>query len=99
LRDNRRRASGELPLTTEALSSVLESVRATHVATRRPGPFYGDQTFANAVSVPILAPNGRAVLALTAIGPAAQFDAAAEGSCAEALKAAAREISAALGEP
>jgi DNA-binding IclR family transcriptional regulator len=51
---------------------------------------------ANAISVPILTPNGTAVLALTATGPADQFDAAPDGPCAEALKAAANEISAAL---
>jgi DNA-binding IclR family transcriptional regulator len=48
--------------------------------------------------VPILSPGGLAVLALTAIGPAEQFDAAADSPCAEALRAAAREISAALKE-
>lgn len=98
LRDNARQASGEPPLTAESLARELESVRASHVATRRPGPFYDDRTLANAISVPILSPGGLAVLALTAIGPAEQFDAAADSPCAEALGAAAREISAALKE-
>lgn len=97
LRDNGRRASDDLPLTAESLASVLETVKTSHVATRRPGPFYDDRVLANAISVPILSPNGMAVLALTAIGPAEQFDAAPDGPCAEALKAAANEISAALG--
>lgn len=96
LRDNGRQASGELPVTAESLASVLESVRASRVATRRPGPFYDDRALANAISVPILSPSGVAVLALTAIGPAEHFDAAADGPCAEALRAAAHEISAAL---
>jgi flavin reductase (DIM6/NTAB) family NADH-FMN oxidoreductase RutF len=44
LRDNARQASGEPPLTAESLARELESVRASHVATRRPGPFYdGDR--------------------------------------------------------
>jgi flavin reductase (DIM6/NTAB) family NADH-FMN oxidoreductase RutF len=98
LRDNARQASGEPPLTAESLARELESVRASHVATRRPGPFYDDRTLANAISVPILSPGGLAVLALTAIGPAEQFDAAADSPCAQALRAAAREISAALKE-
>jgi flavin reductase (DIM6/NTAB) family NADH-FMN oxidoreductase RutF len=98
LRDNARQASGEAPLTAESLASELESVRASRVATRRPGPFYDDRTLANAISVPILSPGGLAVLALTEIGPAEQFDAAADGPCAEALRATAREISAALKE-
>jgi flavin reductase (DIM6/NTAB) family NADH-FMN oxidoreductase RutF/DNA-binding IclR family transcriptional regulator len=98
LRDNGRQASDELPHTAESLASELESVRASHVATRRPGPFYDDRVLANAISVPILSPSGLAVLALTAIGPAEHFDAAADGPCAEALKDAAHEISAALRE-
>jgi DNA-binding IclR family transcriptional regulator len=77
---------------------MLESVRASRVATRRPGPFYDDRVLANAISVPILSPDGVAVLALTAIGPAEQFDPASDGTCAQALKAAAQEISAALSE-
>jgi DNA-binding IclR family transcriptional regulator len=98
LRDNGRQASGEAPLTAKSLASVLDSVRTSHVATRRPGPFYDDRVLANAISVPILSPSGLAVLALTAIGPAENFDAAPDGPCAEALKAAAHEISAALRE-
>jgi flavin reductase (DIM6/NTAB) family NADH-FMN oxidoreductase RutF/DNA-binding IclR family transcriptional regulator len=97
-RDNGGRAFGEGPLSEESLATVLESVRASHVATRRPGPFYDDRVLANAISVPILSPNGMAVLALTAIGPAEHFDAAPDGPCAEVLKAAAHEISAALSE-
>ena len=96
LRDNARQASGEVLPTAESLASVLESVRASQVATRRPAPFYDDRMLANAISVPILSPSGMAVLALTAIGPAEHFDAAADGPCAEALRAAAHEISAAL---
>ena len=98
LRDNGGRASGEPPLTGESLAGVLESVRASQVATRHPGPFYDDRVLANAISVPILSPSGLAVLALTAIGPAEDFDAAPDGPCAEALRAAAHEISAALRE-
>jgi DNA-binding IclR family transcriptional regulator len=98
LRDNGRQASDELPHTAESLARELESVRASHVATRRPGPFYDDRVLANAISVPILSPSGLAVLALTAIGPAEHFDAAADGPCAETLKATAHEISAALRE-
>src|SRR5579863_2056270 len=96
LRDNGRRAPDDLPITAESLASVLETVKNSHVATRRPGAFHDDRVLANAISVPILSPNGMAVLALTAIGPAEQFDAAPDGPCAEALKAAANEISAAL---
>ncbi|MFM0097724.1 flavin reductase [Paraburkholderia nemoris] len=98
LRDNARQASGEVLPTAESLASVLESVRVSQVATRRPAPFYDDRMLANAISVPILSPSGMAVLALTAIGPAEHFDATADGHCAEALKAAAHEISAALRE-
>jgi len=98
LRDNARQPSGELPLSVESLAGVLESVRASHVATRRPGPFYDDRVLANAISVPILSPSGLAVLALTAIGPAEHFDAAVDGPCAEALRAAAHEIAVALKE-
>lgn len=98
LRDNARQMSGEAPFTKEALAGVLESVRASHVATRRPRPFYDDRALANAVSVPILSPDGLPVLALTAIGPVEHFDAAADGPCAEALRTAAHEISAALRE-
>ena len=96
LRANGRQVSDEPPLTAESLASVLESVRSSHVATRRPGPFYDDRVLANAISVPILSPGGLPVLALTAIGPAEHFDAAADGRCAEALRAAVHEISAAL---
>jgi flavin reductase (DIM6/NTAB) family NADH-FMN oxidoreductase RutF/DNA-binding IclR family transcriptional regulator len=98
LRDNTRQAVDELPLTAVSLANVLESIRSSHVATRRPGPFYDDRALANAISVPILSPSGLAVLALTAIGPAEHFDAAVDGPCAEALQAAAQEISAALSE-
>jgi flavin reductase (DIM6/NTAB) family NADH-FMN oxidoreductase RutF/DNA-binding IclR family transcriptional regulator len=98
LRDKGGRASGELPLTEESLAGVLKSVRVSQVATRHPGPFYDDRMLANAISVPILSPRGLAVLALTAIGPAEDFNAAPGGPCAEALKAAAHEISAALRE-
>ncbi|MFD1557283.1 flavin reductase [Paraburkholderia silviterrae] len=98
LRENRRRESDDLPLTAQSLYDMLESVRASRVATRRPGPFHDDRVLANAISVPILSPDGTAVLALTAIGPAGQFDAATNGPCAQALKAAAEEISAALQE-
>jgi DNA-binding IclR family transcriptional regulator len=98
LRDNGGRASGEPPLTEESLAGVFESVRGSQVATRHPGPFYDDRVLANAISVPILSPSGLAVLALTAIGPAEDFDAAPDGPCAEALRAAAHEISAALRE-
>jgi flavin reductase (DIM6/NTAB) family NADH-FMN oxidoreductase RutF/DNA-binding IclR family transcriptional regulator len=98
LRDNARQASGEPPLTAESLASVFETIRASHVATRRPGPFYDDRVLANAISVPILSPDGLAVLALTAIGPAEDFAAAPGGNCAETLKTAAHEISAVLRE-
>lgn len=96
LRDNQHQAYDELPVAADSLAGVLDTVRSSHIATRRPGPFYGDRVRANALSVPILAPNGTAVLALTAIGPSDQFDAAPDGPCAEALKAAANEISTAL---
>lgn len=98
LRENARRESQDLPVAAEAFSDMLESVRASRVATRRPGPFYDDLVLANAISVPILSPDGVAVLALTAIGPAEQFDAATDGPCAQALKAAAQEITLALRE-
>ncbi|WP_322044454.1 flavin reductase [Paraburkholderia sp. J67] len=96
LRENARNESADLPANAGSLSALLESIRITYKATRRPGPFHGDRVLANAVSVPILSPDGVAVLALTAIGPAEQFDAATEASCANALKAAAEDISAAL---
>lgn len=96
LRDRAAQCSDEPPDTAEAFASTLASVRAAQLATRRPGEFYGDRVLANALSVPILSPTGLAVLALTAIGPAAQFDASPEGSCAQALWDAAHEISVAL---
>jgi flavin reductase (DIM6/NTAB) family NADH-FMN oxidoreductase RutF len=96
LRDHSRQASDEPPLTAQSLENALESVRAAHLATRRPAPFHDDRALANAISAPILSPSGQAVLALTAIGPAEQFDATAHGPCADALRAAADEISAAL---
>lgn len=98
LREHQRDESTELPASAQSLAEIFQSVRATHVATRRPAPFHGERVLAGAVSVPILSPDGVAVLALTAIGPAAEFDTASDSSCAQALKAAAQEISAALNE-
>lgn len=93
---DQRRLSGESALTDESLALALEGVRESHLATRRPSLFYGDRTFANAFSVPVLSPSGEPVFALTAIGRADQFDADPRGICAEALKATAREISASM---
>lgn len=96
LRENGRSHTADLPVDMRSFARTLEAVRGTGVATRRPGPFHDDRVLANAISAPIVSPDGVAVLALTAIGPAGQFDAATHGPCAQALKAAAQEISAAL---
>lgn len=98
LRENARNASADLPTHAASFAGIVETIRATRIATRRPGPFHGDRALASAVSVPILSPDGVAVLALTAVGPAESFDAATSASCAQALKAAAEEISLALKE-
>ncbi|WP_322054292.1 flavin reductase [Paraburkholderia bannensis] len=96
LRDHGHSDNPDGSVDPKSFSAILETVRESGIATRRPGQFHGDGVLANAISAPILSPDGLAVLALTAIGPDGDFDAAPGGTCALALKAAAQEISAAL---
>jgi len=51
----------------------------------------------SALSAPVFDARGAMVLALTAIGPSAAFDARWSGSVARALRDAARAVSARLG--
>lgn len=91
-RPARARAGGRFGLGT-AFDRELERVRADGIACIDGVALPG----ISAVSVPVFDARGQLVLSLTAIGPSATFDAAADGAVAARLKPAAAQLSMRLG--
>jgi len=75
------------------LDTLLADVRVHGMARALGNPLPG----VDALSVPVFDHTGAIVLALTALGPHGQFDAARDGAIARPLLACAREISRKLG--
>ncbi|MBW8760887.1 MAG: IclR family transcriptional regulator [Burkholderiales bacterium] len=73
--------------------ALLDKVRRAGLANSRDGVVAG----VSALAAPVFDAGGRLVLTLTAIGPSASFDTAANGSSAKLLKDAARTLSTRLG--
>ncbi|MCE4537025.1 IclR family transcriptional regulator [Pelomonas sp. P7] len=73
--------------------AMLEEVRREGLARSRDGVIVG----VSALAAPVFEAGGRLVLTLTAIGPSASFDTAADSEAALALKEAAIALSARLG--
>lgn len=85
--------SSKQKATMEELEQSLNEVR-THMLARALGyPVPG----INALSAPVFNNDGHVILALTAMGPAAAFDASWDGDIAKGLKKAAESVSARLG--
>lgn len=74
-------------------AELLQAVRRDGLAISRDGVVPG----VSALAAPVFDAGDKLVLTLTAIGPSASFDTAAQGASAEALKAAARTLSVRLG--
>jgi DNA-binding IclR family transcriptional regulator len=72
---------------------LLAEVRRSGLALSRDGVVPG----VSALAAPVFDAAGRPVLALTAIGPSASFDTAADATLAQAVSAAARAVTTQLG--
>lgn len=90
-------AHGDARRQREGALSAAEAgaIRAQGMATALDGLVSG----ISAAATPVFDATGELVLALTAIGPSAVFDARAEGELATVLKDAAQSLSRALGAP
>lgn len=85
---------GQLSISASQAQAIVDEVR-THGMSRAVGkPIPG----INALSVPVFHSTGHIALALTAMGPASQFDADWTGPVAQALRDTARDLSAGLGQ-
>ncbi|MCB1998806.1 MAG: hypothetical protein KDG57_23510, partial [Rhodoferax sp.] len=76
-----------------AFERELAAVRDAGIATANDGVVAG----VSALAAPVFDAGNRLVLSLTAIGPSASFDVRPDGPPAQALKAAAAELSRQLG--
>lgn len=74
-------------------AGLLEEIRQEGLARSRDGVIAG----VSALAAPVFEAGGRLVLTLTAIGPSASFDTAADGPAALAMKQAAQALSTRLG--
>jgi len=88
-----RAGDSDWPATQASWLAELEGVRRHGLARRTPGKFYGNQRVVNALSAPVLGPDGHAVLAIAAIGDADVFSANLDSPLAQALSRIARGIS------
>ncbi|QPF93581.1 flavin reductase [Bradyrhizobium commune] len=75
----------------------LAEVRRQGLARQGLETFYRSETLINALSAPVLDADGRAVLALTAVGEASRFRADLDGEFARALRETAKDLSQRLG--
>lgn len=75
----------------------LAEVRRQGLARQGLETFYRSETLINALSAPVLDADGRAVLALTAVGEASRFRADLDGEFARALCETAQDVSQRLG--
>ena len=75
----------------------LEEVRRQELARQGPGTFYRTGAVIHVLSAPVLAANGEAALALTAVGEANRFSADLGGDFARALRETAANLSRRLG--
>lgn len=75
----------------------LAEVRRHGLARQGLETFYRSETVINALSAPVLDADGRAVLALTAVGEASRFRADLDGEFACALRETAQDVSQRLG--
>ena len=75
----------------------LAEVRREGLARQGLKTFYRSETVINALSAPVLDADGRAVLALTAVGEAGRFRADLDGAFARALRDTAKDLSHRLG--
>jgi DNA-binding IclR family transcriptional regulator len=89
--DNKQRAAAKQSLT--ALAPTLTQVRSRGLARAQGNPVPG----INAFSAPVFDHTGEIALALTALGPAAEFDVTWSSPIALALLASARSLSSRLG--
>ena len=87
------RASDPTAVFDAAFERELAAVRDAGIATANDGVVAG----VSALAAPVFDAGNRLVLSLTAIGPSASFDVRPDGPPAEALKAAAAELSRQLG--
>ncbi len=87
------RASDPTAVFDAAFERELAAVRDSGIATANDGVVAG----VSALAAPVFDAGNRLVLSLTAIGPSASFDVRPDGPPAQALKAAAAELSRQLG--
>ncbi|PZQ02294.1 MAG: flavin reductase [Variovorax paradoxus] len=87
------------PATQATWREELDGVRRHGLARRTPGRFHGNQRVVNALSAPVLGPDGNAILAIAAIGDAGVFLAELDSPLAHALAKTAQGISQRLAGP